>query len=58
MRAGVSNDVLVTVVVPPDPELTVVVPVVPEAVEEAALLGVPPEDIVLDLFYYFLASEI
>ena len=57
MREGVSINVLVNVVVPPDPELTVVVPVVPDAVEEAALLGVPLEDIILDLFYYVLASE-
>ena len=51
---GVSIIVLVTVVVLPDPELTVVVPVPPEPVEGAVLLGVPPEDIMLDLFCYFI----
>ena len=42
MREGVSINALVTVAVPLDPELTIVVPRVPEVVEEAALLGVPP----------------
>ena len=58
MREGVSINVLVTVVVLPDPELTVVVPVLPEPVEGSVLLGVPPEDIMLDLFcYYFFCLE-
>ena len=57
MREWVSIDAFVTFAVPPDPGLTVFVPVVPEAVEEAALLGVPAVDIMLDLFCYFFALE-
>ena len=51
MREGLSINALVTVAVPLDLELTVVVLREPEAVEEAALLGVPLENVMLDLFF-------